>query len=322
MRLVDELDLRVCSGSGGRGIVSWLRLKFMPKGGPAGGDGGKGGDVYLEAVKDIEALRKYIGVKELKAKDGRPGMSRGKHGEAGEDLVIYLPVGSMISYSEKVIDLIKVGERVKILEGGQGGFGNKHFKSSRNVKPDKATDGKPGKCIDLHIELRIIADAGLIGLPNAGKSTLLNKLSNSKAKVGDYPFTTTEPNLGVFNGYVLADIPGLIEGASTGKGLGIKFLKHISRTRLLVHCISSEQENLEKTYSVIRDELARFDENLLKKPEILLLTKTDLISGEELRNKLDELKKINPKATAISQNDPESIKKLEKLLLQQLNTMN
>ncbi len=315
MKLVDELKLKVCSGKGGDGIVSWLHLKYMPKGGPAGGDGGKGGDVYLEAVKNIEALRRYAGIKELKAQDGKPGQSKNKKGLNGEDLTIYLPVGSVIKFDGKSIDLKEVGERVKILNGGRGGYGNTHFKSSRNVRPKESTPGQAARCAELHIDLQVIADIGLLGMPNAGKSSLLNSLSNSRSKVGDYPFTTVEPKLGVFDGIVLADIPGLIKGAAEGKGLGIKFLKHLRRTGALLHLISVENEDPCRAYSVIRDELANFDKELLKKTEIIVLSKTDLAQQDDINKKIQDLRDCTGKEVLeLSLNKPESLEKLKKHL--------
>ncbi len=287
MRLVDELKIKVCAGKGGDGIVSWLRLKNMPKGGPAGGDGGKGGDVYVKAVPDIEALRRYAGIKELKAGDGKPGRSRSQHGEDGKDLILEFPVGSVVKFNDKEIHLLDIGKPILILKGGKGGLGNKNFKSSVNQAPKKATKGKEGECAELFVELQVIADIGLVGKPNAGKSSLLNALTNSKVKTADYPFTTLEPNLAVFDGIVLADIPGLIEGAHTGKGLGIKFLKHIKRTKALLHLISLENENLFETYSVIRDELASYDKELIDKPELVVFTKADLFDEQTINNKIE-----------------------------------
>ncbi len=316
MKLVDELKFKVCSGSGGDGIVSWLRLKYVPKGGPAGGDGGKGGDVYIRAVKDIEALRRYVGIRELRAEDGKPGRSKSKKGLDGKDLYLEFPVGSVIKFDNKEIELLHDGELVKILDGGRGGYGNTHFKNSKNQAPKEARPGQKGRCAELDIELRVIADLGLVGFPNAGKSSLLNALSNSKAKVGDYPFTTTEPNLAVFNGYVIADIPGLIEGASKGKGLGVKFLKHIRRTKVLLHLISAENDDVCKSYSVIRDELAKFDKSLLQKPEIVVLSKIDLSSKGILQEKFQKLKDCaRQEVIPLTLNNPESFESFKNTLL-------
>lgn len=312
MRLVDEIKIRLCAGKGGDGIVSWLRLKFMPKGGPAGGDGGKGGDVYIEAVKDIEVLRKYAGVKFLKAKDGKPGQKRSKKGEDGEDLTVYVPVGAHVRFDDKELDFTEPGQRVKVLRGGKGGLGNVHFKSSRNTTPTKATKGKEGECADFIIELHTIADVGLIGKPNAGKSSLLNALSNSKAKVGNFPFTTVEPNLAVFDGLVLADIPGLIEGASSGKGLGIKFLKHIKRTKALLHLVSSEEQDPCAAYKMIRKELGSYDKSLLEKKELVILSKVDLLDEKELKDKIANLEGCTKtKVLPLSLNSSKLVDKLK-----------
>ncbi len=289
MRLVDRVNFKVCSGKGGDGIVSWMRFKYIPKGGPGGGDGGRGGSVYVRAVNDIEALRKYAGIKELKAQDGKPGRAKNKHGLNGEDLILEVPRGTVIKFDDKMIDLSDSDELVKILDGGKGGYGNTRFKSPSNRAPKERTLGRPARCVDLQAELRVIADIGIIGLPNAGKSSLLNTISNSNAKIGDYPFTTTEPNLGVSHGIVFADIPGLIEGASDGKGLGIKFLQHIKRTKILLHMVSVESQNPCKDYSLIRDELKKYDIELTRKDEIVVLSKTDLVDKAILSEKRAEL---------------------------------
>ncbi len=322
MRLVDELDIKVCSGKGGDGIVSWLRLKYIPKGGPAGGDGGSGGDVYVQAVDDIEALRRYVGIRHISAEDGMPGQSKKKHGIKGEDLILKFPVGSVIRFDNKEIDLQKVGETVKILDGGRGGLGNTHFKSSRNTSPKRHTLGKPAHCVDLHVELQLIADVGIIGMPNAGKSTLLNFLSNSKAKTADYPFTTTEPNLGVVDSLVFADIPGLVEGAAEGKGLGHKFLKHISRTRILLHMISAEHKNPCRAYSLTRDEMFKYDNTLTRKPEILVMSKIDTVNKEELSKRIQLLDKCSgKKVIPVTMNENKLVNSLKSLCIDLFNKL-
>ena len=318
MKLVDEIELELCSGKGGDGIVSWLRLKYIPKGGPAGGDGGDGGDVYIKAVSDIEALRHLAGKQKLSAQDGAPGRKKEKKGAKGEDLVVEVPTGSIVTIDEDSFELTEPGQNKMILKGGKGGFGNAHFKSSTNVAPKESTPGKPGICKKVKIELSIIADAGLIGYPNAGKSTLLNFISNSKAKVGDYPFTTIEPNLGVVDSYVLADIPGLIEGASEGKGLGTKFLKHIMRTKLLVHLVSAENEDVAKAYCSVRQELRAFGKGLEAKPEIVVLSKSDLADDDKLERAKEALQNIGANPLVLTVNRYDSLERFKTVLIDKL----
>jgi GTPase len=278
MAFVDELKIHARAGRGGDGVVRWLHLKGKEYSGPAGGNGGDGGDIWVQAVRDISLLARYRGDKEFKAQDGAPGESQTRHGKQGEDFVIDLPVGSVVrnEATGEIFELLGAGERRLLLKGGRGGAGNAVFRSSTNQRPTEFTPGLSGEEADITIELRLIADGGLIGLPNAGKTSLLNALTGASAKVGAYAFTTLDPNLGALYGYVLADIPGLIEGASQGKGLGSKFLRHIARTRLLVHCISLESEDPMADYAVVRGELSSFaGADLDKKPEIIALTKSD-----------------------------------------------
>lgn len=282
MKFIDEITLHVKAGDGGNGVVRWIQARGMPRGGPGGGDGGKGGDVYARAIRDIAKLAQYRSDPKFRAENGEPGQNYRKHGKDGERLYIDLPIGSRITNKNtgESFELLTEGQEALLLHGGAGGFGNEHFKSSRNVKPTKATPGKLGEEADFYVELALIADAGLIGLPNAGKSSLLNELTRAKAKVGSYEFTTLDPNLGEFYGFVLADIPGLIEGASVGKGLGHKFLKHITRTRLLVHCVSLESSDPLADYRTIRTELTTYNPELGEKREIIVLTKSDTVSEE------------------------------------------
>ena len=273
MAFVDELKIHMKAGNGGRGIVSWLHEKHKEYGGPAGGDGGNGGNVLVRAVRDIGILAKYRHEKQFCAENGGAGKAKSMHGANGVDLEILLPVGSVVTNlrTDKVVELLKEGETVVLLGGGRGGYGNEHFKSSKNVRPYEWTPGKPGEEADFFIELRLVADAGFIGLPNAGKSSLLNELSNAEALVGAYQFTTLEPNLGDFYGYILADIPGLIEGASEGRGLGHKFLRHIERTKILLHCVSLENNDLLAAYKTIRAELKAHSPALLEKSEAFFI---------------------------------------------------
>lgn len=295
--LIDHITLSVKAGKGGDGVVRWRREKGIPYGGPAGGDGGKGGDVYFRVVRDIQALSAYKHKTEWQAEDGEAGQKRSMHGGNGKDLYLDVPIGAIIYNREydKTYECLEEGQEILVLRGGKGGLGNEQFKSSTNRTPEEFTKGELGEFATFEIELKLIADVGIIGLPNAGKSSLVNALTNASAKVGDYPFTTLEPNLGAYYGYILADIPGLIEGASEGKGLGHKFLRHITRTRLLVHLVSAENENVAKEYTTIREELGKFDKELLVRKEIVVLSKADTVDEEAKKQKLTELAKVSGK---------------------------
>ncbi|MDO8551712.1 MAG: GTPase ObgE [bacterium] len=319
--LVDEVEITIKAGNGGNGKVGFLRSKFVPKGGPSGGDGGRGGDIYLEGVGDIGALNRFRNQKYFAAEDGEGGGLRKKTGKDGESITLKLPVGSIVSEKETrlIYEITQEGEIFLIAKGGKGGKGNWRFRSPTNQAPRYAEPGKRSPERKLHIELKLIANVGLVGLPNGGKTSLLNELTNASAKVANYPFTTLEPNLGVMGNLILADIPGLIEGAAEGKGLGYRFLRHIQRTKVLAHCISSESENLEKDYKIIRSELGKFNKELLEKKEILVLTKSDLISEKDKKEKLKVLKKFNKNVISVSIHDLDSLKSFQKLVLKTLN---
>lgn len=317
---VDELEIYAKAGNGGDGVVRWRQEKFKPRGGPAGGNGGNGGDVYVRGVKDLNQLAKYTGNKEFKAENGINGTNQSQHGKNGEDMIIDIPVGSRVTDVERrrVFEVLEDGEMVKILKGGRGGLGNEHFKSSTNTTPQESTTGTKGEPGTFLIEVALVVDVGLIGFPNAGKSTLLNALTNAKSRIGAYAFTTLEPHLGDLYGYTLADIPGLIAGASEGKGLGHRFLRHVSRTKMLLHLVSLESEDPEKDYYTIREELSKFDTTLEEKDEWIILTKKDLVNQEQIDRVVQTLEKIEKRVLVVSQEDAESIKNLSDTLVSHL----
>ncbi|MFC1802062.1 Obg family GTPase CgtA [Patescibacteria group bacterium] len=315
---VDELKIYAKAGKGGDGVVRFKHEKYKEFMGPSGGDGGSGADVYIKAVRDLNALQRYIHKRKFQAENGQDGMGDSMEGKNGEDLYIELPVGSIVTNLEtdKKFNLLKEGDEFLILKGGRGGFGNEHFKGSKNTTPQESTEGKDSEDGEFFIELELIADVGLIGFPNAGKSSLLNEITRAQAKIGGYPFTTLEPNLGELYGYIIADIPGLIEGASEGKGLGHKFLRHIKRTKVLLHLISLENEDIIGAYNAIRDELKQYDQEIIEKPEIIVLTKTDLLKKEDVVRNVEEIKKILEKEVkVISIYDDISLKELSDYLI-------
>lgn len=293
MRFVDEAIIKVQAGHGGRGAVSFRREKFIPFGGPDGGDGGKGADVYLVGQEGINTLADFRFHRSFKAPNGTPGSSRDCTGAGGEDLVIPVPIGTVVvdvDTEEELGDVTEAGQRLLVAKGGKGGWGNTRFKSSTNRTPRKAMPGLPGEKRDLRLELKVMADVGLLGLPNAGKSTLIRAVSAAKPKVADYPFTTLHPNLGVVSvgthrSFVMADIPGLIEGAAEGAGLGIRFLKHLQRTRILLHLVDVLPPDPEadpvKDARAIVQELKKFSSDLAKKERWLVLNKVDLLPPDE-----------------------------------------
>lgn len=297
MKFLDEAKIFVKSGNGGNGCASFRREKYIEFGGPNGGDGGKGGNVYVVAVPALNTLIDYRYQQHFKAKRGEDGKGRNQTGSHGEDVILKVPVGTQIIDEDQsmiLADLKEEGQSIFLLEGGQGGKGNTHFKSSTNQAPRRADPGGEGKELWIWLRLKLIADVGLVGLPNAGKSTFLSIVSKAKPRIADYPFTTLVPNLGVVNfgekswdqpSLVIADIPGLIEGAHTGKGLGDRFLGHIERCRLLLHLIDGTSENIVEEYYTIRQELKEYGAGLVKKPEIIAISKCDALIEEEIEAK-------------------------------------
>jgi GTP-binding protein len=298
MKFLDEAKVYVQSGAGGNGCVSFRREKFIEFGGPNGGDGGNGGDVVVEAVAGLNTLIDYRYQQHFKAGRGGNGMGKDRAGANGKDAVLKVPVGTQV-YGEDgetlLADLTEVGQRATIAHGGNGGFGNAHFKSSTNRAPRHANTGQPGEEMTIRLRLKLIADAGLIGLPNAGKSTLLAAVSAAKPKIADYPFTTLHPQLGVVRvddrEFVLADLPGLIEGAHEGTGLGDRFLGHSERCRVLLHLIDGTSDDASKDYKTVRAELEAYGQGLTDKPEIVALSKADALTTEQIKTQTAKLKK-------------------------------
>lgn len=327
MVLIDEAKIKVQAGSGGNGCVSFRREKYVPRGGPNGGNGGNGGSVYLQATLDKSSLLDFKYRPLFRAVRGQHGMGSDMDGRAGGDLVIAVPVGTMVldHYTNSLIaDLTTPDELVLIAKGGRGGRGNMTFATSTNRAPIMATPGEPGQTAELRLELRLISDVGLIGLPNAGKSTLLSAISRARPKIADYPFTTLEPHLGVVyhrdQSFVVADLPGLINGASAGAGLGHRFLKHVTRNRILLHLVDSSPSTREiaENIEIIRREIRDFDSSLDSRREMLVMTKTDLATTESVRAKKSELERTGHKGLWISSHSGFGINNLLDCILNEI----
>jgi GTPase len=301
MHFLDQAKIFIRSGAGGPGAVSFRREKFIEYGGPDGGDGGKGGDIVFEAVPGLNTLIDFRYTQHFRAPRGKGGAGQNMTGAGGEDLVVKVPVGTQILADDEerslLADLTEPGQRIVLLRGGDGGRGNASYKSSTNRAPRQHTPGWPGEELWVWLRLKLLADAGLVGLPNAGKSTFLNAVSNAKAKVGDYPFTTLQPKLGMVRhkgvDFVLADIPGLIEGAAEGAGIGDRFLGHVERTRVLIHLVASDVDDVAEAYRTVRDELEAYGADLEDKAEVLVLSKADLIDAELVEALSAELREVS-----------------------------
>jgi len=308
--LIDDVTIKVIAGKGGKGAVAFDKTKMGQ--GPVGGNGGNGGSIYFKGVANLSALKQFRYQKEITAENGKNGMGKLKDGATGKDIILKIPIGTLIhnlSTGQKK-EITRINNEILIAKGGQGGKGNHYFRSSIKTSPKHAQQGLLGESFNIRLELKLIADIGLIGLPNVGKSTLLNELTNASSRVSNYAFTTLEPHLGVFHDLILADIPGLIKGASVGKGLGIKFLRHIERTKILFHLISSESSNPKKDYKTVRDELKKHNPKILEKQEYIFLSKSDTISEKELKEKL----KLFKNAFSLSIIDDESMENIKKIL--------
>lgn len=334
--LVDDVAITIKAGDGGNGAVHFRRNAQTAKGGPDGGNGGNGGNVYFQGIDDISALRQFRFKKRIEAENGVKGGRQNLYGRNGKDLVVHVPFGTIMTElaTGKRYTITRIVPNILLAKGGKGGRGNNEFKTATDQAPKYAEQGEQGEEKEVRIELKLIADIGFIGLPNAGKSSLLQALTNAHPKIANYPFTTLEPNIGVLQNtpaegawqvargnnnhelqatshtlnLILADIPGLIEGASAGKGLGIKFLRHIERTKLLVHCIASDNEDVIQAYQTVRKELGEYNKEILNKPEIIVLTKKDLMSEEDLNNMVKLFK--DKQIISVSIFDGESIKNL------------
>ena len=303
MKFIDYVTIDVKAGNGGNGCVAFLREKFRPKGGPSGGDGGHGGSIFFKVDSNLSTLSDLTYNKHYKSDDGNNGKGKNMHGKNGEDIFIRVPEGTIVKdflTKQVIVDLVKNGQEFMIAKGGNGGFGNARFKTQRITAPRVANQGQKGESRKLELELKVLADVGLVGFPNAGKSTFISSVSNARPKIADYPFTTLVPNLGIvrygdYETFVVADIPGLIEGASKGKGLGNIFLKHIERTKALIYMIDINDENYKKTFQTLFNELKSHNNRLVKKPSLILITKLDTVGSNapKVDESLNKLKIIS-----------------------------
>lgn len=303
---VDKTQIILKGGDGGNGVVSFRHEKFVDRGGPDGGDGGNGGDLIMVGSRNQNTLASFRYMKELVAPSGKNGAKQKKHGRSGKDYKVMVPIGTVVlnEDGQEVADITEEGQEVVVAKGGKGGFGNAHFISSRRQSPRIAEKGEPGQIYEATLELKMIAEVGLVGMPNAGKSTLLSRVTNAKPEIANYAFTTLKPNLGVADidknsSVLIADIPGLIEGASEGKGLGDDFLRHVERTKVLVHLVDAYQDDIANTYSTIREELAAYKVDLSKKPEIIAVNKIDGLDEEIIQSQVKSLRKVAGKDTLI-----------------------
>ena len=315
--LVDNVTLEIKAGDGGNGASTFLRNGLTAKGGPDGGNGGNGANIYFQGSNNIRDLKEFRFKKKIRAEDGIKGKNQKMHGKNAEHEIVLVPIGTQITdvKTGKIYEINDESSKYLIAMGGLGGRGNTEFKSSTLQAPTYAEKGTLGEEKTLHLELRLIADIGLIGLQSEGKSSFLCVLTHANPKVGDYPFTTLEPNIGMLDKYALADIPGLIEGASHGKGLGISFLKHIEKTKIIVHCIDVTDPNPQKTYEIVRNEFAEYNKALLEKPEVILFTKTDLVDAKEVEKKVKLFKKTHELVLSISVFDEKSIAEFREKLI-------
>jgi GTP-binding protein len=333
VKFIDEATIIVKSGDGGRGCVSFRRERFIPRGGPDGGDGGKGGDIILKASSHKRTLYHLQFKKLYQAPNGQPGQGRQKSGHSGQDLVLMVPLGTLVKDAQSMAvlyDLVQDDQQVIIAHGGRGGLGNQHFKSATNRAPRYAQPGESGQTLTIKLELKLLADVGIIGLPNAGKSTLICAISSSRAKIANYPFTTLTPNLGVVQypgaePFVVADIPGLIEGAHEGAGLGIRFLKHVERTRMLIHLIDAAALNADDplaTYRIVNDELAKYSPALAQKPQLVVLNKIDIEDAQQAADLFCSRFPGGDKVLRISAAGGQGLEAVKSCMLEQLKHLN